>query len=85
MFALKCCGDCVVYTLNGAADIAIIKICSSVGVEIRVVKLLVVVVPLLSSQRAAGTAALGLPYSVSLESTSCGSLPVAMSSLHSAK
>ena len=43
--------------------IAIINICSSVGVEILVVKLVVVVVPLLSSQRAAGTAALGLSYS----------------------
>ena len=32
---------------------------SSVGAEIRVVKLVVVVVPLLSSQRAAGTTALG--------------------------
>ena len=36
---------------------------SSVGAEIRVVKLVVVVVPLLSSQRAAGMAALGLSYS----------------------
>ena len=43
--------------------IAIINICSSVGVEIRVVKLVVVVVPLLSSQRAAGTTALGSSYS----------------------
>ena len=59
------------------------KICSSVGVEIRVVKL-VVVVPLLSSQRAAGTAALGSPYSVSL-SVSFGRLFVAMSSSASAK
>ena len=59
------------------------KICSNVGVEIRVVKL-VVVVPLLSSQRAAGTAALGSPYSVSL-SLSGGSLSLTMSSLHSAK
>ena len=66
MFTLKYCGDRVVYTLNGAADIAMIKICSSVGVEMRVVKLLVVVVPLLSFQRAAGTAALGLPYSMSV-------------------
>ena len=37
---------------------------SSVGAEIRVVKLVVVVVPLLSSQRAAGTAALGFPTQV---------------------
>ena len=82
MFTLKYCGARVVYTLNGAADIAMIKICSSVGVESRVAKLLVVVVPLLSFQRAAGTAALGLPYSVSLSpSTSRGSV----SSLHSAK
>ena len=69
--------------MNGDVDIAIMKICSSVGVEIRVVKL-VVIVPLLSSQRAAGTAALGTPYSVSL-SLSGGSLSFAMSSLHSAK
>ena len=82
MFALKYCGDCVVYALNGAADIAMMKICSSVGVEIRVMKLLVGGVPLLSFQRAAGTAALGLPYSVSLSpSTSRGRV----SSLHSAK
>ena len=38
------------------------NMCSSVGVESRVVKL-VVVIPLLSSQRAAGMAALGLSYS----------------------
>ena len=82
MFALKCCGDCVVYTLNGAADIAMIRICSSVGVEIRVVKLLVGGVPLLSFQRAAGTAALGLPYSVS---TSPSTRRGRVSSLHSAK
>ena len=82
MFTLKYCGDRVLYTVNGAADIAIMKICSNVGVEMRVVKLLVVVVPLLSFQRAAGTAALGLPYSVSLSpSTSRGRV----SSLHSAK
>ena len=66
MFTLTYCGDRVVYTLNGAADIAMIKICSSVGVESRVVKLLVGGVPLLSFQRAAGTAALGLPYSMSV-------------------
>ena len=67
MFTLKYCGDRVLYTVNGAADIAIMKMCSNVGVEIRVVKLfVVVVVPLLSFQRAAGTAALGLPYSSSM-------------------
>ena len=82
MFALKCCGDCVVYTLNGAADIAMMKICSSVGVEIRVVKLLVGGVPLLSFQRAAGTAALGLPYSLSLLPSTRGGR---MSFSHSAK
>ena len=49
--------------MNGDVAIAIMNICSSVGVEILVVKLVVVVVPLLSSQRAAGTAALGLSYS----------------------
>ena len=82
MFALKYCGCRVLYTVNGAADIAIMKMCSNVGVDIRVVKLIVVVVPLLSFQRAAGTAALGLPYSVSLSpSTSRGRV----SSLHSAK
>ena len=59
------------------------KMCSNVGAEIRVVKL-VVIVPLLSSQRAAGTAALGSPYSVSL-SLSVGSLSFAISSSHSAK
>ena len=53
------------------------KMSSNVGAEIRMVKL-VVVVPLLSSQRAAGTAALGSPYSVSL-SVSFGRLFVAMS------
>ena len=66
--------------VNGDVAMAIINICSSVGVDIRVVKLVVVVVPLLSSHRAAGTAALGSPYSVS-----CGSLPVSMSSWHSAR
>ena len=82
MFTLKYCGDRVVYTVNGAADIAMMKICSSVGVESRVMKLLVGGVPLLSFQRAAGTAALGLPYSVSLSpSTSRGRV----SFLHSAK
>ena len=59
------------------------KICSNVDAEICVVKL-VVVVPLLSSQRAAGTAALGFPYSVSL-SVSFGRLFVAISSSASAK
>ena len=49
--------------VNGDVAMAIINICSNVGIEIRVVKLVVVVVPLLSSQRAAGTAALGLSYS----------------------
>ena len=82
MFTLKYCGDRVLYTVNGAADIAIMKMCSNVGVEIRVVKLLVVVVPLLSFQRAAGTAALGLPYSASLSpSASRGRV----SFLHSAR
>ena len=65
--------------------IAIMNICSSVGVEILVVKLVVVVIPLLSSQRAAGTSALGASYSVSLSVDSGGSLPVVMSSWHSAK
>ena len=82
MFTLKYCGDRVLYTVNGAADIAMMKICSSVGVEIRVMKLLVGGVPLLSFQRAAGTAALGLPYSVSPSpSTRRGRV----SSLHSAQ
>ena len=82
MFTLKYCGDRILYTVNGAADIAMIKICSSVGVEIRVVKLLVGGVPLLSFQRAAGTAALGLPYSASLSpSASRGRV----SFLHSAR
>ena len=50
------------------------------------VKLLeTVVVPLLSSQRAAETSALGASYSVSLSVDSGGSLPVVMSSWHSAK
>ena len=70
--------------VNGDVAIALINMCSNVGVEIRVVKLVVVVVPLLASHRAAGTAALGSPYSVS-SSTSCGSLPVSMSSWHSAR
>ena len=45
--------------MNGDVAIAIINMCSNVGAEIRVVKLVVVVVPLLSSQRAVGTTALG--------------------------